>query len=128
MSDQQILFGKTVERSLSPRQERVYEALLRLRPDGIDAAEAGALLHADRGKHSTGERCQWCAQEGRDVLSSLRSRGLVIRRRSGLWQLRSGRGVGDSAVTGSASPYHVVRGDPVRPGSSYDPTTSPWPF
>ena len=75
------------DRKLGPRQEFI---LRRIRErGGIETDEAGALLHADRGKHPPDTRCRWCEQEGSSVLVSLRNRKLVIRRRTGLWELRN---------------------------------------
>ena len=53
---------------------------------GLDAAELGAHLHARRGTHEAGGRCAYCGTEGRSVLSALRKKGLVVRRKTGSWQ------------------------------------------
>lgn len=75
------------DRKLGARQAF---AIRRIRErGGIEADELGALLHADRGKHADHVRCQWCAQEGNAVLASLRTRGLVVHRRTGRWEFRN---------------------------------------
>lgn len=78
---------------LTPRQQHVLDYIA-ASPDGRDAAEIGAMLHELRGTHRPGyERCRWCAEEGLGVLRSARLRALLIRRRTGMWQLRDKRHV-----------------------------------
>jgi len=90
--------------------------------EGVTADELGALLHERRRVHAAGERCDWCASEGRSILEPLRRKGLLIRRRTGLWQItRVGRGV---RVDTERTP------PPSRPSqqqSAYDPASAPWP-
>lgn len=74
---------------LTPKQHLVYH-LLRANPDGITDTQAGVELHTNRG-------CLWCrparpcryaTDDGKAVLRSQALAPLVIRRRTGLWQLR----------------------------------------
>jgi hypothetical protein len=71
--------------NLTERQSFALDKLRAQLPDGLTADELGALLCERRGKHDAGIRCTWCASAGREVLSALRDRGLVRRRRGGLW-------------------------------------------
>lgn len=76
-------------RPLTRRQELVLD-LLREHPDGRDAAEIGAWLHAHRARrpHGVDDRCLYCASDAVGVLRSAGLRPLLIRRRTGMWQLR----------------------------------------
>jgi len=81
---------------LTPRQRFVYDLLSRPRSDD----EIGAWLYAARGVFpltrrggpppTSGTPSQWFAENGRAVLSALRRRGLVVRRRSGFWERKDG--------------------------------------
>lgn len=54
-------------------------ALLMLQETGrLNAEELGSALHWQRRLHDPGARCQWCANEGAEVLASLARRRLVI--------------------------------------------------
>lgn len=87
MSDQAALFRQLPGvPTLTDRQAFALAELERV-PDGLPADEVGARLHERRGKHDAGVRCEWCPTDGRAVLVELRHKGLVVRRRSGLWQL-----------------------------------------
>jgi hypothetical protein len=70
---------------LPERQAFVMEQLHAHAEDGLAADEVGAMLHARRDKHDAGVRCQWCSSEGQSVLRALRKKGLVRRKRGGLW-------------------------------------------
>jgi hypothetical protein len=70
--------------NLTYRQALVLD-LVRSWPEGVRADEASAAWHERRGVHSTDTRCLYCASDGRSVLFALRRRGLVVRRRSGMW-------------------------------------------
>ncbi len=84
--------------ALGPAQRAVLEAW-RAR-DGLDNDEAGAVVHARRGRHDEGQRCRFCGKDGKQVLASLRNRGLIPRRRT------------------------ATRPAPVPAG--YDPATADW--
>lgn len=92
MSVQPDLWGHTPEPNtprLGDRQQLVLQ-LLEHHPDGLTADEVGAHIHHHRGKHTPDERCDYCAQEGNNVLRSKALKPLVTRRRgSGRWQLRT---------------------------------------
>jgi hypothetical protein len=63
-------------------------------PDGVDPAEIGAYLHAQRiaGGHPRWDRCEWCRTDGAAVLRSKALRQLVKRRRKdGRYVLRDPR-------------------------------------
>jgi hypothetical protein len=68
---------------------------------GLTADEAGALLCERRGHHPADSRCRFCVQNGRQVLGSLRAKGLLTRKRgSGLWVPKGWRPeVAESAQT-----------------------------
>jgi hypothetical protein len=73
--------------NLGERQRFVLD-LVGARPVGVTEAEAGARWHERRGFHAADRRCDYCASTGRSILVSLRyRRGLVTRRRSGVWTL-----------------------------------------
>ena len=81
------LFGHEpiTDERLGPRQSIVIEAI---REQGyLTDDEAGALVHAHKGKHSDELRCSYCTLDGKAVLVSLRKRKLVVRRHSGEWTL-----------------------------------------
>jgi hypothetical protein len=81
---------------LTPRQRFGYDLLCRPRKD----AELGVWIHASRGTIFDGQTslcscvdgkpCEWAAMTARNLLVKLRSRGLVVRRRSGFWERTDG--------------------------------------
>jgi hypothetical protein len=71
---------------LGLNQQRVLKALEHFGTLWTD--EAGALIHALRGKHSADDRCQFCAIDGRTVLGSLIRLGLAEKGSEGAVQLR----------------------------------------
>lgn len=78
MTDQQqALFAEPVK--LTARQQAAVDYLAA--HDGVPADEIGAALHERRGKHDAGDRCGFCATEGRSVLKSKAVRPLVTYRR-----------------------------------------------
>lgn len=93
MNGQLNLDGRehTAAATLTPRQETVYDLVLAT-DGGISADEAGALAHETRERrpHSRDERCEWCGQDGRQILEALHRKGLVRRRRR---NDRHGRGL-----------------------------------
>jgi hypothetical protein len=65
---------------LTDRQQRVLDALLAASPEGLEAAEAGAIAHEikqSRWAHSRDDRCQFCPSDGKQILSRLAELGLV---------------------------------------------------
>ena len=70
---------------LPRNQVAVMRLLLRNLPQGITAAEAGAAVHAVRGKHTADETCVFCAKDGAKVLRALARKGLATGRRDGWW-------------------------------------------
>lgn len=96
---------------LTGRQQLALDHITANQP--VPSDEVGAILHEDRrargGRgHSRDERCKWCADEGKTMGASLRSHGLIVRRRGAGWTLPDYR-IGD------------------RPASGYDPATAPFP-
>jgi hypothetical protein len=81
---------------LTPRQRLMYDLLCKPRTD----AEFGVWSHATRGTIFDGQTslcscvdgtpCEWAAINGRNLLTALRRRGLVVRRRSGFWERTDG--------------------------------------
>lgn len=117
---QTSLFEETpAEPKLTDRQRFALSELQRYR-EGLTQDELGALLHARNGKHADWQRCQWCSKDGLGVLRALRKKELVVRRRSGQWQLTQvGRGVVDLDVTGAADAR------PVSDAGSHWPADAP---
>jgi len=97
---------------LTERQQAAYDYLAA--HDGVPVDELGANWHAIRGKHAAGARCDWCGQEGRDVVRSKALRPLVTYRR-----------------TPDGSLYFLRGRQPEpapAPVSGYDPATAPIPY
>jgi hypothetical protein len=98
-------------RPLTDRQQLAWDTI-RLREGGATSDEIGALMHDLRGRHLASSRCNYCAQEGRGVLTSRALRPLVTRKRNGYWTPRAGEDVANTRA-----------GD-----GRYDPATSEIPF
>lgn len=73
------------EPKLTDRQRYALE-LLEQYELGASAVLIGLAWHTRRGKHDGRQPCAFCESDGRGVLTELRRKGLVVRRRSGLWQ------------------------------------------
>jgi hypothetical protein len=73
--EQENLFGEVVDPAdveLGRAQRAVLEVL---RAQGaLWDDEAGAVVHAKRGKHDLYERCGFCQEDGAEVLDSLHER------------------------------------------------------
>lgn len=63
---------------LLAKRERELEGL-----DPLAADEAGAIVHAHRGKHSEDTQCAYCAVDGADALARLHARLPLDERASG---------------------------------------------
>lgn len=72
--------------TLRDRQRRILQLLQAAGHDGLDTDQAGAVLHADRGKHPPDERCAFCGDDGRQVLLRLAELGLAVKERRGPWR------------------------------------------
>lgn len=72
---------------LTIRQQAVLDAL---HDEPMQDWEAGAIWHDLKGRHSRRHPCDYCPEAGRLVLTELRRKGLVVRRRTGLWEALSG--------------------------------------
>jgi hypothetical protein len=109
VTEQATLFGDAPAPppELHPRQQLVMDALKAAGHEGIRADEAGAHIHARRGKHGLDQRCDWCAREGREVLRRLKELGKARLDRHGNWRAADAPGPQDG---------------------SYDPSTAPIPF
>lgn len=88
MTEQLSLTGDSVVTAddgqrLGAAQQAVLEELQEF--GRLDDDEAGAIVHEHRGKHGRDERCQWCTQDGRAVLASLRGHGLAKEKRGNGW-------------------------------------------
>lgn len=69
---------------LTDRQQAVLDAVQRAQPDGLDAEQAGAILHSfkdGRWAHSADEICQFCHRDGKKYLGRLADLGRVRYRR-----------------------------------------------
>jgi hypothetical protein len=77
----------TLPPKLTANQQAAYALI---HGDGATALEAGKAIHKLNGCgwcKLDGDHCAYAEQAGQSVLSALRRKGLVIRRRkSGLWQ------------------------------------------
>ena len=100
---QETLFpaGKPVTplRNLTERQATIF-ALLCAQPSGIEPIELGALMHAQSGRHSAEEFCEWC---GRDAARALRESAIkqrVVRRSTGIYEPRNAADWTGRAETG----------------------------
>jgi hypothetical protein len=80
---------------LTERQQLAWDTI-RHRDGGATSDEIGALMHDLRGRHLAGNRCHWCAQEGRGVLTSAALRPLVKRKKNGQWVPRATVEPGDA--------------------------------
>jgi hypothetical protein len=76
-------FSHVRTKPLTDRQQLAFD-YVRGR-DGVSADEVGAFLHAhrDRRPHGVDERCDWCARDGRSVLTSKALKPLVTYRNEG---------------------------------------------
>ncbi len=68
--------------NLTERQALVLRAARE--QGGLRDVDAGSLLH--RSKHAGDDYCAFCRMDGLRVLTALRTRGLLVRRKSGLWE------------------------------------------
>lgn len=85
MTDQLFTEPMPAVQPLPPNQDTVMRLLNRHLPQGITGDEAGAAVHAQRGKHPADERCVFCGQDGKQVLRALARKGLATGRRDGYW-------------------------------------------
>lgn len=123
---QPALFDAPSKPRLGPRQQLVYQAIL----DGgfLTDVDAGLLIHTERGCRfcRPGVPCRFAAGEGRDVLRALRPKVGLVRRKTGVWQLRdsskdfnaSTKQGGDADVESATGPRsapvpHVGRGQAI---------------
>lgn len=81
--------------AMTPRQQLAHD-LLAQHPDGLTATTIGQAIHQrNRCRYCHEIPCRYAQETGKTTLGQLRRRGLVVRRRTGRWQLR------DQPVTGS---------------------------
>ena len=88
MTAQRHLFDPgPAEGGLTDHQAAVLEAVETAgSAGGLTATQAGALVHSRRAIHPASEVCVWCKGDGRGVLEALKKRGLVRRRKTGVYQ------------------------------------------
>jgi hypothetical protein len=84
VTEQLNLLGETRVVELTERQQYALEQI-EAADGGLASDELGACMHERRGKHDRGLRCEWCADEGKSVAGELRRKGMVVRKRSGMW-------------------------------------------
>lgn len=67
-----------------------HDEILRLLAEegSISAAEAGAILHAKQGAHSSLDRCGWCHTDGERILRALCRQGKITRCHGGRYRIR----------------------------------------
>lgn len=105
---------------LTPRQQLAWDYVRS--HDGVTTDEVGAYLHAHKEKrpHSVDERCDFCAKDGRGVLTSKAVAPLVTYRRAPGGNLYIARNpadrVTDATVTADtrevACVHEIVHGTP----------------
>lgn len=84
--------------NLKPRQQLAHD-LLAQHPAGLTATTIGQRIHQrNRCRYCFERPCKYAQESGKTTLGQLRKRGLVIRRRTGRWQLRD-QPIPDSAQT-----------------------------
>lgn len=105
MTEQLALIDVPAAPALTDRQQHALDAITAAGADGIHSDELGALLCERNGKHSAGDRCQWCTKNGLGVLNRLRELGLV-RYRSKL-----------KAWTATGTPDPPSEPRPAKPGT-----------
>jgi hypothetical protein len=83
---EQLALIETPPPPLTPRQQHVADALHQAGHDGLTAAQAGAYVHAQQGRHAEDRPCDWCTTAGNEILKALRKRGLARQRgRPRIW-------------------------------------------
>lgn len=92
MIDQPALFpaGKPVAplRDLTKRQATIYRLLCQSE-SGLEPIELGQLMHAQSGRHSADEFCDFCGQDAARALREKAIKQRVIRRVTGVYEPRS---------------------------------------
>lgn len=105
----------------------------------LTADEAGALVHAARGKHDVDERCQWCQEDGTQALITLNTHRHRIAERErknaeeqpwrcpdcGHENAASRTLCGGCASSPLDDPEPTLEGTPLA--APYDPATAPFP-
>lgn len=80
MSEQLVLIPEAPPK-LTDKQQALLDAVTSAGQDGLEASEAGAVLHAlkeeSRWAHTRHERCEWCGRDGNQYLKRLRTLGHV---------------------------------------------------
>ena len=80
---------------LTDRQQAAYDYL---QGDGATAEDVGRHLHLTVKeppcRYCAEGPCMWARGSGQEALTALRRKGLVVRRRSGLWQKTGDRSNG----------------------------------
>ncbi len=71
--------------TLTPRQQHALTIIQQAAPDSVTADEIGAALCAYANRHPAGERCQYDAQNGNQMLRALRAKKLVTYRTRTGW-------------------------------------------
>ena len=79
---QEPLFDVPATVTVTDRQQAVLDAVRQAGRDGLDNAEAGAILCHRNHKHGPTDRCQWCEPNGRGVMHELAAKGLARYRRA----------------------------------------------
>lgn len=83
MTGQLQLVEVAAEPRLTSRQQAVLAAVQHAGIDGLDADQAGALLHWRNDRHGPDDRCAFCGRDGQSILAKeLRPKGLVKYRRA----------------------------------------------
>lgn len=74
--------AQPVDDELGVTQRAVMRELRRVAV--VTRDEAGAIAHANRGKHAVDERCRYCGVDGAPILAALVKRGLAEKANGGV--------------------------------------------
>jgi hypothetical protein len=117
--EQENLFGEIADPADVElgRSQRAILRVLREQENGLWDDEAGAVIHASRGKHDLDERCGWCQEDGAAVLDRLHEHRPLARTPDGRRRLSTPNGQDGSS---SASPEATSRLQPGAAGESQE--------
>jgi hypothetical protein len=110
MSDQPTLFPVAASlRTLTPRQARII-GILATAPDGLEATELGARIHAGQLRHPPDTICEHCGRDGHRALKERAIRQRTQRLPGGVYTIRG-------ATTSPAPPSAQLE---ELPGSTWE--------
>lgn len=86
--------------------------------------EAGAIIHAKRGKHGSDARCDFCGQDGREALARLRERRPLDEARGSGTEETSSRLADSLGPASSSGSVQTPRARSTDPETSHDAAMS----